>query len=180
MNLNYSLQMTTSRLELIPCTLDIARAAATKNKLQLEKLLGVKVLDKWFAGEVLDFLPTYTKMLQDDIEQLGWGVWLMVHIDDSTLIGDLGFTGKPDEQGTVEMGYEVLPAYRNHGYAFEAVQALVNFAFTHPELKRIISNCSRDNIASLRIIEKLKMQYLETFDSPDYPNAPILREMRAE
>ena len=140
MNLNYSLQMTTSRLELIPCTLEIAEVVATKNKSQLEKLLGVKVIDDWFAAEVLDFLPQYTQMLENDPEQLGWGVWLIIHIDDSTLIGDLGFGGKPDQQGTVEMGYEMLPAYRNQGYAFEAVQALVNFAFTHPELNRIISN----------------------------------------
>lgn len=64
----------------------------------------------------------------------------MINVDDATLIGDLGFGGKPDEQGTVELGYELLSAYRNQGYAFEAVQALVNFAFIQPELKKIIAH----------------------------------------
>ncbi len=54
----------------------------------------------------------YTQMLIDDPSHLGCGVWLMIHIADSTLIGDLGFIGKPDQTGTVEMGYEVLSAYR--------------------------------------------------------------------
>ncbi|MEH2452475.1 GNAT family N-acetyltransferase [Nostoc sp.] len=49
----------------------------------------------------------------------------MIHIADSTLIGDLGFIDKPDQTGTVEMGYEVLSADRQQGFAFEAAKALV-------------------------------------------------------
>ncbi|MDZ8227655.1 GNAT family N-acetyltransferase [Nostoc sp. ChiVER01] len=99
-------------------------------------------------------------MLIDDPSQLGWGVWLMIHIADSTLIGDLGFLGKPDRIGTVKMGYEVLSAYRQQGFAFEAVEALVNFAFTQPELKRIIAHSPEDHVASIRILEKLEMQQI--------------------
>ncbi|MHC5774595.1 GNAT family N-acetyltransferase [Nostoc sp.] len=89
---------------------------------------------------------------------MGWGVWLMIHIADFSLIGDLGFIGKPDQTGTVEMGYEVLSAYRQQGFAFEAVQALVNFAFSQRELKKIIAHSPDDHTASIRILEKLGMQ----------------------
>ncbi|BAZ31979.1 acetyltransferase [Cylindrospermum sp. NIES-4074] len=103
--MNDALQITTGRLELLPCSLEVAQGAAIKNKSQVEQLLGVKVPDDWYASEVLDFLPIYAQMLMEDPSVLGWGVWLMIHIEESTLIGDLGFGGKPDEQGTVEMGY---------------------------------------------------------------------------
>ncbi|MDB9309455.1 GNAT family N-acetyltransferase [Aphanizomenon sp. CS-733/32] len=172
--------MTTSRLKIFPCSLEVSQAAVSKDKLQVEKLLGANVPDDWFAADVLDFLPIYAQMLQDNPNQIGWGVWLIILIDNSTLIGDLGFGGKPDEQGTVEMGYEVLSAYRHQGYAFEAVQALVNFAITDPKLKRIISYCPQDNFASQRILEKLGMQQIETLDSPDYLAEPMLKwEMTA-
>ncbi|MEH2419610.1 MAG: GNAT family N-acetyltransferase [Nostoc sp.] len=84
----------------------------------------------------------------------------MIHIADSTLIGDLGFDSKPDQTGTVEMGYEVLSAYRQQRFAFEAVEALVNFAFTQSELKRIIAHSPDNHPASIRILEKLGMQQI--------------------
>jgi ribosomal-protein-alanine N-acetyltransferase len=41
------------------------------------------------------------------------------------------------------------------GFTFEAVQALVNFAFTQPELKRIIAHSLDHHTGSIRILEKL-------------------------
>jgi [ribosomal protein S5]-alanine N-acetyltransferase len=158
--MNHSLHVTTQRLELLPCSLEVAQASVIRNKSHVEKLLGVRVPDDWYGSEVLDILPIYAQMLIDDPSQLGWGVWLMIHIADSTLIGDLGFIGKPDRTGTVEMGYEVLSAYRRQGFTFEAVEALVNFAFTQPELKRIIAHSPDDHVASIRILEKLGMQQI--------------------
>ncbi|MFN6535450.1 MAG: GNAT family N-acetyltransferase [Nostoc sp. EkiNYC01] len=158
--MNHSLHITTQRLELLPCSLKVAQAAVTKNKSEVERLLGLCVPDEWYASEVLDFFPMYAQMLIDDPSQLGWGVWLMIHIADNTLIGDLGFGGKPNEEGTTEMGYEVISAYRHQGFAFEAVEALVNFAFTQPELKRIISHSPDVHAASIRILEKLGMQQI--------------------
>ncbi|MEH2375529.1 GNAT family N-acetyltransferase [Nostoc sp.] len=103
--MSHSLQITTQRLELLPCSLEVAQAVITRNKSQVKKLLGVTVPDDWYASEVLDIFPMYAQMLIDDPSQLGWGVWLMIHIADSSLIGDLGFISKPDQTGTVEMGY---------------------------------------------------------------------------
>lgn len=156
--MNHSLHITTQRLELLPCSWEVAQAVITINKSQLERLLGVKVPDDWYASEVLEIFPMYAQMLKDDPSQLGWGVWLMIHIADCTLIGDLGFGGKPDQTGTVEMGYEVISAYRQQGFTFEGVEALVDFAFTQPELKRIIAHSPDDHAASIRILEKLGMQ----------------------
>jgi ribosomal-protein-alanine N-acetyltransferase len=178
--MNYPLQLATSRLKLIPCSLEVAQAAST-DKSQVEKLLGASVPDDWYKSEVQDFFPKYVQMLIDDPSQLGWGAWLVIRIADSTLIGHLGFAAKPDAEGSVEMGYEVLPAYRNQGYAFEAVQALVNWAFTQPELKRIIAYCPQDHFASIRILEKLGMQQLGTVNVSDFPFGPVFKwELKIE
>lgn len=173
--MNDTLHIKTRHLELIPCSLEVAQAA-TKNKSQVEKLLAVCVPEDWYSSEVLDFLPMYAQMLTNDPAQLGWGVWLIIHPTDSILIGDLGFGGKPDEQGIVEMGYEVLPAYRHQGYAFEAVQALVDWAFNQPALKRIIAHSPQNNTASIRILEKLGMQRLkQSVENPDLPEVKVFK-----
>ncbi|MEH2408735.1 GNAT family N-acetyltransferase [Nostoc sp.] len=156
--MNHRLHVRTQRLELLSCSLEVAQAVITRNKSQVERLLGVRVPDDWYASEVLDIFPMYAQMLIDDPSQLGWGVWLMIHIADSILIGDLGFIDKPDQTGTVKMGYEVLSAYRQQGFAFEALKALVDFAFSGRELKRIIAHSPDDHVASIRILEKLGMQ----------------------
>ncbi|MEH2419609.1 MAG: hypothetical protein V7K48_01255 [Nostoc sp.] len=72
--MNHSLHITTQRLELLPCSLEVAQAAVIKNKSQVERLLGIKVPDDWYASEVLDFFPMYAQMLIDDASGLGWGV----------------------------------------------------------------------------------------------------------
>lgn len=156
------LHLKTLRLDLIPCSLSVAQAAVS-DKSQVEKLLGVQVPDDWHTCEGQDFLPQYAQMLINDPSQLGWGVWLMIHTAEQTLIGDLGFGGKPHQEGSVEIGYEVLPKYRNQGYAFEGAKALVDWASNQPNLKRIVAYSPYDNVASIRILEKLGMQQIEKY-----------------
>ncbi len=57
--MNNSLHITTQRLELLPCSLELAQAVIIRNKSQVEKLLGVRVPDDLYASEVLDIFPMY-------------------------------------------------------------------------------------------------------------------------
>jgi [ribosomal protein S5]-alanine N-acetyltransferase len=165
----------TQRLELLPCSLEVAQATLAKDKSLLEKLLTAYVPDDWYSTEVIDFLPRYIDILKSEPSQLGYGVWLIIRTDDSTLIGDLGFGGKSSDSETLEIGYELLAAYRNNGYGTEAVQALVDFAFTQLEAKKIIAHTPTDNIASIKIMEKLGMQNIETVSVPDTPSVEVYK-----
>jgi len=167
-----SFQIKTARLKLIPCPLTVAEAAIFNPSI-VSQVLGARVPDDWQKTEVQDFLPMYAQMLADDSSILGWGVWLMIHAKENTLIGDLGFAGKPDESGSVELGYELLRLYRGQSYAFEAAQALVNWAFSHPDLKRIVAHCPIDNHASIRILEKLGMERLLLVDVPELSDVQV-------
>lgn len=160
------LYIDTQRLELLPCSLEVAQATLAKDKPLLEKLLTAYIPDEWYNTEVQDFLPKYIELLRKDPSQLGYGVWLIVRTDDSTLVGDLGFGGKSDNE-TLEIGYEILAAYRNEGYATEAVEALIDFAFTQLDAKKIIAHTPLDNIASIRVLEKIGMQNIEKIAVPD-------------
>lgn len=167
-----NLQIKTARLKLIPCPLEVAETSIF-NPSRVAEILGAKVPEDWQKTEVQDFLPKYAQMLVDDPANLGWGVWLMIQSQENILIGDLGFGGKPDDSGSLEMGYEVFAGYRNQGYGFEAVQAVVNWVLSHSEVRRIVAHSPVDNLASIRILEKLGMERLHLVEVPELPDQKV-------
>jgi RimJ/RimL family protein N-acetyltransferase len=57
-----------------------------------------------------------------------------------------------------ELGWCLDPDYSGHGYATEAVTALVDLCFGTLELRRLIANCFADNVASWRLMERIGMR----------------------
>jgi ribosomal-protein-alanine N-acetyltransferase len=53
--------------------------------------------------------------------------------------------------------YAISAVYRRQGYASEAARALVDYAFQHLFLRRIIAETDYDNIASIGVMRKLGM-----------------------
>ncbi len=121
-------------------------------------LLQAHLPDDWSTPDLRDYLPLYARQLAADPTLLGWGIWLMVKQSGPTVIGDAGFKGQPDADGTIEIGYSVFPAYRRQGYAWEAVRALVDWAFAQRGVMHISAECETGNVASIRILEKLGMR----------------------
>jgi ribosomal-protein-alanine N-acetyltransferase len=75
--------------------------------------------------------------------------------------GMLGFKGFPDENGATEIGYGIDPAYQGKGYMSEAIQALIDWAFTHPFCS-VITATDVENPASARLLEKLGAQLVSS------------------
>jgi [ribosomal protein S5]-alanine N-acetyltransferase len=67
--------------------------------------------------------------------------------------------------------YAISPAHQRQGYASEAVQALVDYAFQHLRLKRIIAETNYDNLASIGVMRKLGMR----IEKNPYPEPPWLQ-----
>ncbi len=55
------------------------------------------------------------------------------------LIGGVGFFGPPD-RGRIEIGYGIVQSRRRRGYATEAVIAMVQFAFTQPDVAEVVAD----------------------------------------
>lgn len=73
------------------------------------------------------------------------------------LADGFGQPGMP--KGTeAEVGYVFDPAFGGHGYALEAVQAMVDHAFGTLGVRRLTAGCFADNAASVRLLEKLGMR----------------------
>ena len=85
----------------------------------------------------------------------GFGLWAMILKDSGALIGDCGCTLQ-EVEGTnhVEVGYHVRRDLWGNGYATEAAQACMQYAFTRLGADRVISMIRPENVQSRRVAEK--------------------------
>ncbi|MFC5576751.1 GNAT family N-acetyltransferase [Lysobacter niabensis] len=64
------------------------------------------------------------------------------------------------------IGYAVLPAFRNRGYATQILRMAVRFAHAELGLDRVLVTCDDDNAASIRVIEKNHGVLADTCQDP--------------
>jgi len=151
------LTVSSDRLELVACSLPVAHGIL-RDRGRAETLLRARIPEDWPLPALRGYLPYYVQMLAGDPTMLGWGIWLVVHAAERVVIGDVGFKGRSEGAETVDIGYSILPAYRNQGYAYEAARALIDWAFQQPGIARVIATCLPTNTPSVRVLEKLGMQ----------------------
>jgi ribosomal-protein-alanine N-acetyltransferase len=74
--------------------------------------------------------------------------------------GQVGLGDAPPMGHSAEVGlyWAVAPGQRGKGYAVEAAQGLIDFAFAEMHLHRIVATTEYDNLASQRVMEKLGME----------------------
>lgn len=128
-------EIRTARLKLTPVTEEVYR-----------KLYG--------SYEMGPHIALHLHELNQNPLLLGWGAWIAFD-ESGDPIGDMGFKGRPDKAGKVEIGYGVSSAQQSLGYATEGIQGLIDWAFSFPEVREVTAECYEDNAASIRVLEKL-------------------------
>ncbi|MDD3224894.1 MAG: GNAT family N-acetyltransferase [Clostridium sp.] len=147
----------TTRLILIPITLEITKSLMSGSSKEVEKL-GIKIDSKWPTADTKDILPIICKSLEKDKIPSGFETWMIVKKDNMQVIGDIGFHGKPDEKGEVEVGYGLVENERGHGIGFESLKAIMDWVISQKNVKVIKAECLLDNKPSKRILEKVGMK----------------------
>ncbi|QKG84879.1 GNAT family N-acetyltransferase [Kroppenstedtia pulmonis] len=142
----------TKHLFVIPLQLKYAKAA-TEGRKKLESIFPYHVSTQWPSPECAEILPSIAKTLDHDSAKSLWHR-LVIHKGDRKLIGEVGCKGQPDSQGKVEIGYGIVPEYRNRGYASEVTKAWVQWLLQRPEIHKVTATCKKDNPSSARVLEK--------------------------
>lgn len=150
----------TQRLTLVPFTLAMVNAAL-RDRIALGRLLAARVPDDWPNDDVLLMLAQDAMLLEAEPHRSEWS-YLVIHTGERALIGDIGFHAPPDANGCIEIGYDILDAYRRQGYAVEASEALLDWAFQQPGVRYVVAECLVGNVASMRVLEKLGLRRVST------------------
>lgn len=82
--------------------------------------------------------------------------WAVCLKENGKLIGNLYLLEK--EQRNWEIGYVFNRAYQHKGYATEAVQAIVRYAFVKQDAHRITAYCNPENKPSWTLLERVGFQ----------------------
>jgi len=114
----------------------------------------------------------------------------LVHRGTGIALGTCGFKGPPAVDGVVEIAYGVDPDHQGKGYATEAAEALVIFAFGSDRVRVVRAHTLPEANASKRVLTKCGFRYIgEVIDpedglvwrwekhqeAPDYPGAAAER-----
>ena len=90
----------------------------------------------------------------------------MVQQDSGLAVGSCMFKGPPVD-GVVEIAYGVAADQQGKGYATEAAQALVAYAFSTGAVRVVRAHTLPDSIASKRVLIKSGLQYVGDVVDPD-------------
>ncbi|MFE5208990.1 GNAT family N-acetyltransferase [Streptomyces sp. NPDC056600] len=83
-----------------------------------------------------------------------WGSYVLVRREDDRAVGSMGFHGPPDEEGRVEIGYDLAVAARGKGYATEALRALAGWALARDGVSVVTARVDPANAASRHVLER--------------------------
>ena len=115
------------------------------------------------GGEItpLFWLEFLNSKLTDEPENLFWWSPRLMMINSSEaivrqgfVIGACGFRAPPDQTGSVEIGYGVVPSQQQRGFATQAVSLLIEEGFSRPEIKTIVAYTVPSESASGRVLTK--------------------------
>jgi ribosomal-protein-alanine N-acetyltransferase len=145
----------TERLRMIPFTREMMLMARSEQA-HLAQQCHIHIPKGWPDPELAFVLPRWIADYAYKPAQPAWE-GLIIRKQDHVLIGNMGLKGGPDETGRADVGYTILPAFRNQGYATEMLRALITWAFTATTntITTITAECYSDNDASIRVLKKV-------------------------
>jgi [ribosomal protein S5]-alanine N-acetyltransferase len=142
----------TSRLILRRFTRDdLAPLSAMHLDEEVGRFIGVKTPE-----QTRDSLETWLS----EYERYGFSKWAVVLRESEELIGRCGLS--PEQADGVdiwELGWTFARAHWRKGYATEAAQAAMQYSFRVLGHRRLVSLIRLGNVASVRVAEKIGMNY---------------------
>ena len=97
----------------------------------------------------------------NEYDSIGFGRWAVIRKSDEVFIGLCGIRSLPGHSAP-DLGYRLKSQHWGVGYATEAAGAVLHFALHVLGHVRVVAKVLKGNIASIRVLEKIGMQYVRT------------------
>jgi ribosomal-protein-alanine N-acetyltransferase len=80
----------------------------------------------------------------------------------SKLTGWCGLRYNPDKD-EYDIGFRFFRVYWNQGHATETAKRCIDYGFKEQGIQRITRKAMKENISSMKVLEKIGMTYKDTF-----------------
>jgi RimJ/RimL family protein N-acetyltransferase len=114
---------------------------------------------RWHPGSVGDaesFIATQRHVVVDTPDT--WWQRAIRLRDSMELIGDLGLHFTAEADATTELGVSIAPGHQGHGYAREALEMILDFAFGGLHKHRVFASVDPRNQSAVKLLEGLGMR----------------------
>jgi len=108
--------------------------------------------------EAKAFLENYS-----DYQRNGFGRWAVINKSTEEFLGWCGLKYDEDLNET-DIGFRFFEHFWNKGFATESAKACIGHGFEKLNLKTIIGRAMKENIASIKVLEKIGLQYEKDFN----------------
>lgn len=98
-------------------------------------------------------------------QQNGFGLWKAKLKTDNTPVGMCGLL-KREKPSYIDIGFAMLPQFSALGYGFEAASATMKYAKHTLKIEKVVATTDPNNIASIRLLNKLGLRFEKTISSP--------------
>ena len=168
----------TPRLVLIPATIETLRAELD-GRGTFSRAVDAEVSDEW-PPELYD--ENATRWTLAALERMPvfahWGMYYIIaqrnedaERERAQVIGTGGLKGPPNSAGLVEIGYSILPRHRRRGYAREAVDGWLAWAFADAGVTSVIAHTLAELVPSIGVLRSAGFAFTGSGDDPDEPDA---------
>jgi CubicO group peptidase (beta-lactamase class C family)/RimJ/RimL family protein N-acetyltransferase len=73
-------------------------------------------------------------------------------------LGDVAAYVDAEDPGTARVGFTIAPAHQGHGYATEALTALLDYLIVERGKRRVVADVDPRNLASVAVLERVGMR----------------------
>jgi [ribosomal protein S5]-alanine N-acetyltransferase len=162
------------RVELVSMTPSAIEALLDGRRDEAAAELCLALPEGWPDRHDESFLRLRLGQMRARPEVQEWAVRALTLLgDERPFAGHVGFHGPPGvnalhRDDAVEIGYTVMPQYRRHGYASEAVRALIRWAHEERGINVFVASISPENMPSLALVRRLGFVHVgEHWDEAD-------------
>ena len=96
------------------------------------------------------------KTILDMVEKRDGIAWAIDLKESNKQIGEISFWRITKEHYRAEIGYSLLPDFWEKGYMTEAARCAIDYGFSMLNFHSIEANVNPNNLASIKLLEKLK------------------------
>ncbi len=114
----------------------------------------------------------------DSFRKYGMGRWYVFTNENDQFLGWCGLKYTP-EKDEVDVGYRFLKRCWGQGYASEAARACLEYGFEQLGLEEIVARADLRNPASIRVMEKIGMEFHEEIDFDGLPGVKYVARKKS-
>jgi len=129
-----------------------------------------KYLDRQLSNTI-DDARNFINKINENINKNDSIYWAITFSDRNLLVGTICLFGFSDENGSCEIGYELLTNFQGQGIMKEAAEKVIDYAFNTIKVQKIEAFLHRDNRRSIKLLEKFSFR---NSNEPDRTNPELI------